>query len=584
MGLILERVKAPAGRDAALVRLIASAKLRLSATGPKVKGMDPSTDGNEGPLGALHDLERHPEGLVAAIGDDGLIVPMPQSVAVPGSRVIRQVRSIVHIVAPEDRATAIETYDLARARGTARTQVHLASPSRQLVRLVISDAREEHGVFLAVVVAQSGSVGDLEIGELRSPPPRVGWARKNATGTLLAVDEAMSHMFGWQVEELVGRRSLDLVHPDDHEKAIDSFVQMLASPGQGLRARFRHLCADRTWKWVEVNNTNLLDDPGAGYVLTEVLDISDEMAALEQLRARERLLRRLAEALPTGVLQVDRQENLVYANKRAGQVLGVAEGATATERFGAVSPKDRARLRAALSEALGQGTDCDLEVEMATSPGFPRRCEVAIRVLTADDASVTGALICATDVTDGARLRAELERRATTDMPTGCRNRNWVMARLTELVESCDDLAVIFVDLDDFKSVNDRFGHAAGDQVLTTVAERLRGAVRASDVVGRVGGDEFLVICPDAGGLAGATCLAERVAHAVDQHCPVRGDLGPVRASVGTAYVGGRRISADQLIAEADAAMYAAKALRHAAGHPPRATGWRPELQGDSRR
>jgi diguanylate cyclase (GGDEF)-like protein len=174
-----------------------------------------------------------------------------------------------------------------------------------------------------------------------------------------------------------------------------------------------------------------------------------------------------------------------------------------------------------------------------------------------------GALICATDVTDSTRLRTELERRATTDMPTGCRNRNWVMNKLAELVEACYDLAVIFVDLDDFKSVNDRLGHAAGDEVLVTLAARLRGAIRASDVVGRVGGDEFLVICPEVGGATGAGRLAERVAYAVDQVDQIRPGLCMPGASVGMAYRGQRAVTADILVAEADAAMYAAKGSRH---------------------
>ena len=244
---------------------------------------------------------------------------------------------------------------------------------------------------------------------------------------------------------------------------------MLATPGQACRARFRHRCADGAWKWVEVSNTNLLDDPGAGYVLAEVFDISDEMAVMEELRAREQLLHRLAEALPAGVVQVDAAGNVVYANERAGDVLG-AHGATgAGSLFSAVAEADRSQPESALAEALGHGADRDLEVGVSPAQGVTRYCQVAVRALTADDGSVTGAIVCCTDVTDAARLRAELEQRATTDMPTGCRNRSWLMARLAELVESDDDLAVVYVDLDDFKSVNDRFGHAAGDEVLVTV-------------------------------------------------------------------------------------------------------------------
>lgn len=361
----------------------------------------------------------------------------------------------------------------------------------------------------------------------------------------------------------MGRRALDFVHPADHELATDSYVQMLASPGGSYRARLRHLRADGAWKWVEITNTSLLDVPEAGAVAAEMVDIADEMAALEALQAREQLLHRLAEALPTGVLQVDRDGSVMYANTRIAQVLGGLSGPPASARFTAVGDTDRVRLEAALADVLRRGADRDLEVAVATASGVQRCCQIAIRALTAHDQSVTGAVICATGVTDSARLRAELEWQAATDLPTACRNRNWVMTRLATLVESCDDLAVIFVDLDDFKSVNDRLGHAAGDEVLVTVAARLRNAVRSWDVVGRVGSDEFLVVCPDTGGPRNASALAERVANAVDRCDPVREGLCLPDAGVGMAYRGTRPVTAYQLVAEADGAMYTAKSTRH---------------------
>jgi diguanylate cyclase (GGDEF)-like protein/PAS domain S-box-containing protein len=531
--------------------------------------MGASQAADEVERGALAELQRHPEGLIVAMGADGLVTPMPDSVGVPPSRLIR-VRSIVQVVAPEDRVAAIEAYQRAQVTGAARTVVHLALPSRQLATLSFSDARAEHGVFLAAVVARAGPADySAQLSGLAPVAPRVAWAHKNATGTLVEADVTMCRMFGWTAGQLVGRSSLEFVHPDDRERAVDSYVQMLATPGQACRGRFRHRCADGAWKWVEVSNTNLLDDPAAGYVLAEVLDISDEMAAVEELRAREQLLHRLAEALPAGVVQLDAAGNVVYANERAGDVLG-AQGATgAGSLFSAVAEADRARLESALAEALGYGADRDLEVGVSPAQGVARYCQVAIRALTADDGSATGAIVCCTDVTDAARLRAELERRATTDMPTGCRNRSWLMARLAELVESDEDLAVVYVDLDDFKSVNDRFGHAAGDEVLVTVAERLGGATRAGDAVGRMGGDEFLVVCPNAGGLAGAQALADRVTDALGRHGRAA-DVGARRrvvlplASVGLAYSGGRHLTADQLVAEADLAMYRAKDMRHA--------------------
>ena len=110
--------------------------------------------------------------------------------------------------------------------------------------------------------------------------------------------------------------------------------------------------------------------------------------------------------------------------------------------------------------------------------------------------------------------------------------------------------AVVFVNLDGFKELNDRYGHAAGDELLRTAAKRLRHAVREQDMVGRIGGDEFLVFCPNVGGESQATRLAGRIEAALRDSVP---------ASVGVAWSSGDAHSADELVAKADRAMYASK-------------------------
>ncbi len=167
-----------------------------------------------------------------------------------------------------------------------------------------------------------------------------------------------------------------------------------------------------------------------------------------------------------------------------------------------------------------------------------------------------------------ARLEAEaiaerFTRAATHDPLTGLANRGQLLDRLDQalLRRPClaGQVGVLFVDLDDFKQVNDRHGHHAGDAVLRTVGERLRAVARASDSVGRLGGDEFVVLCDWAGSLEEVLRLADRVQQALA--APVR--LGEVdmelRASIGVRLaVPGE--TAERVLRDADAAMYAAKA------------------------
>ena len=119
---------------------------------------------------------------------------------------------------------------------------------------------------------------------------------------------------------------------------------------------------------------------------------------------------------------------------------------------------------------------------------------------------------------------------------------------------------MVYVDVDDFKGVNDGHGHAAGDEVLQAVGARLRSAVRGHDAVGRMGGDEFLAVCPGLGSEAGAAELAQRIATTLADPVGFRGRRLEISASVGVAWSpGGERIDADALVARADGAMYATK-------------------------
>src|SRR6202035_3620467 len=166
-----------------------------------------------------------------------------------------------------------------------------------------------------------------------------------------------------------------------------------------------------------------------------------------------------------------------------------------------VQPTDRTSLTDAFDAVLQRRFDSDIEVRLVTPPDGAyteaRRCLFNIRALTAETSEVTGAIVCVADVTESARLRDELHLRATFDDITGCRNRATTLALLEGLLSDADPVgrpAVCFVDLDRFKDVNDKLGHASGDALLSVVARRLQRAVRAGAIVGRIGGDEFLVI------------------------------------------------------------------------------------------
>jgi diguanylate cyclase (GGDEF)-like protein len=169
----------------------------------------------------------------------------------------------------------------------------------------------------------------------------------------------------------------------------------------------------------------------------------------------------------------------------------------------------------------------------------------------------------AEDITHRRALTAELVHKATHDPLTGLPNRGLLSDRLSQALARISrggEVVALAIDLDGFKSVNDTYGHAAGDEVLVEVANRLHASVRASDTVCRLGGDEFLVICEDLSGGGVARDLAQRIVAAARQPVRLRqGGAVAVGASIGVAVSSRADEAPERLLQAADEALYTAK-------------------------
>ena len=308
-----------------------------------------------------------------------------------------------------------------------------------------------------------------------------------------------------------------------------------------------------------------------------VRDITAQKLAEEEISkslSREQLLSRLSEALPVGLFQIDTSGHVTFTNDLLHTIVGhAARAATIDAEMSSIVAEDRPRLEAALADVLADRPVDDIEVRFRLPAAHgeqvadaERVCMLSLRTLTDSEGVVTGAVGCLSDVTDRAQLRHELEIRASTDTLTSCLNRAASLELLRKMIadprETGEGRALIFVDLDRFKSVNDRFGHAAGDRLLAEVGKRLLGVVRDRDAVGRVGGDEFLVICPGVESSGQAVAIAERIAAATTATVNVGPAEVELQASIGVAWTT-EALDADAFIAQADTAMYASKRTGH---------------------
>jgi diguanylate cyclase (GGDEF)-like protein len=259
---------------------------------------------------------------------------------------------------------------------------------------------------------------------------------------------------------------------------------------------------------------------------------------------------------------------VTFTNDRLHAIVGVGLRSTIAEQMASLVDEDRPLFEGALTMAFADRPVEDLELRLRLPAGDQgeasdeeRVCLLGLRTLTDSTGVVSGAVGCLSDVTERAQLRRELEVRASVDALTSCLNRAATLELVGRTVAGpAGDRgnAVVFIDLDRFKAVNDDLGHAAGDRLLVEVADRLRSTLRDGDCVGRFGGDEFLVICPGVDSADQAREIAERIATVLTSTVDIGSRSVTLRASVGVAWTT-EHLEADTLIAWADSAMYESK-------------------------
>ncbi len=293
-----------------------------------------------------------------------------------------------------------------------------------------------------------------------------------------------------------------------------------------------------------------------------VREDTDARRAEEHLSASEARFRALADQAPVGIFASEIGLRLAYVNRRFVEVFGVpTDEVLGTGWLGLVDDDDRDLVLSGLERVL-----CGESVEMRVTLAGGRGAVVDLRVVPATTPS-GGAGFVGTidDVTERLSWEHTLRHQARHDALTGLLNREGILDVIEEaLARAREDgpaFALLFLDLDDFKLVNDSLGHDAGDELLVQVADRLVDAVRVDDVVARFGGDEFVVLCPGPVTDRGALRLAERLRAALTCTISIAGVDTGVSASIGVA-VADRTVhrSASEVLRDADIAMYQAKA------------------------
>src|SRR5579871_639176 len=306
------------------------------------------------------------------------------------------------------------------------------------------------------------------------------------------------------------------------------------------------------------------------FVLLFIIRMAGATTALKEeaeasLRVSEDRFRSLVQNSSDTTIVIGPGVTITYASPAVYQLVGrEPEELIGTRATDLVHPDDRELVEAQLRSLLQAKAVTDpLQMRMSHTDGVWRYVEAVVSNQT-DRRSVGGYVAHLRDITDRKFAEAKLEHQALHDPLTGLPNRTLIIDRAEQMLARArrnhHEAAALFVDLDNFKDINDTLGHEAGDKILEAVAERFQGLLRDSDTVGRLGGDEFVVLAEGVSLAAGPELLAERIQHVLAQPFRVPGYEGsPLTVSASIGIATGDRHSAQELLRDADIALYRAK-------------------------
>jgi len=388
----------------------------------------------------------------------------------------------------------------------------------------------------------------------------------SSDGTLQSVSAALTRLFGHDPETVEGRPLVELFDSQDRALVERSLAEASRSPRSSSSLTVEARCTRHGGTSavpVELTIVSLLDDPTVGGFVVSMRDVSERAVADQELRKTLSLLTATLESTADGILVVDQQGSIVSYNQRFAELWRIPEEVLAS--------RDDAQ---AVSYVVGQLSEPDeflsKVAELYSSPEAEsfdtlsfrdgRVFERYSRPQRVGDEFV-GRVWSFRDVTERKRLEESLAYRAFHDTLTGLANKELFLEELQRAVAATDRgrmAAVLFLDVDGLKLVNDRFGHMAGDQLLVKAAEVLRSIVRSSDTVARLGGDEFGVLVEDVSGQQHTVALAKRILAGLPATFMVGEVSVEVSLSVGIAFAE-PGLSYLDVLRSADAAMYAAK-------------------------
>lgn len=383
-------------------------------------------------------------------------------------------------------------------------------------------------------------------------------------GTIVWTSRKVDFWSTVPAETVLGSAPWELIHEEDRGTTAESLARIVADGSMQQPAYFRLRSGDDTYRWVSALGQRVTDPALPGDAVVTFRDVDDEVTARQALEASEARFRMLAENATDVVYTLSTAGLITWVSPSVTEILGYDPTDLVGRRVrDLIHPEDVELNQTRPHEAVVAGIDRGQTIiRFLDVNGAWRWVGLTGRAMRDSTGTLVGGIESLRDVSAEVAVRHELEHAANHDPLTGLPNRTALVAELEHTIRANSSdggcTAVVMLDLDHFKDVNDSLGHAAGDQLLCVAASRICAAVRAGDLVARQGGDEFVVVMRNVRGWDEAMHAAERLVASF--RTPATIADAPVLATVSAGVsLGCGAAIADRLLAEADRALYTSK-------------------------